>query len=373
MITFLLFEQLAIMYSKNVALIFALTLTTFTQASPVQITTREQESGNSVVARDPKFKLSSILKGAASLAGIALPLLGGVAAQSVDIEVPSNTTNSTLLSPNITSLSSANLKSLETRDPKFKFSSILKGAASLAGIALPLIGSIGAQSTQSADIQVPTNATNSTLLGPNITSLGSANLKSLDARDPKFKFSSILKGAASLAGVALPLLGLGTSTQSTQSVNTEAPSTNGTKTNTTLSAALTPFVARRSEEATFLLTAFRDDIVLANPVTVSSPAIGSTASISLECGNVLVTLLQQEAFACNFGLPSDMPAGTLTGQNPGQALSFEVSGDCVGVEFNVINTCADCVAPLTVDCHGTVDGSDNDVELCVSGSTLVEC
>lgn len=370
------------MYSKNVALIFALALTTLTQASPVSITTREQESENSVVARDPKFKFSSILKGAAPLGGIALPLLGvgatsaqsAQSAQSVDIEVPSNAANSTLLSPNITSHSAVNLKSLDARDPKFKLGSLLKGATSLAGIALPLVGSlVGTQSTQSADIEVPTNTTNSTLLNPNITSLSAANLKSLDARDPKFKFSSILKGAASLAGIALPLLGVGASTQSTQSVDTEAPSTNGTKTNTTLNAALSPFVARRSEEPTFLLTAFRDDVVLANPITVQSPAIGDTATISLECGNVLVTLLQQEAFSCNIELPSDMPTGTLTGQNPGQALSFEVSGDCVGVEFNVTNTCADCVAPLTVDCHGTVDGSDNDVELCVSGSTLVEC
>lgn len=68
-----------------------------------------------------------------------------------------------------------------------------------------------------------------------------------------------------------------------------------------------------------------------------------------------------------------MSSGTLTGENPGQALSFEVSGDCVGVEFTATNNCADCIAPLSVDCHGTVDGTDNDVELCAAGSTLAEC
>ncbi|CAG8979539.1 hypothetical protein HYALB_00004992 [Hymenoscyphus albidus] len=129
-----------------------------------------------------------------------------------------------------------------------------------------------------------------------------------------------------------------------------------------------------TDEATFTLSAFRNNVSIAE--TVSFPHtlnLGVPATLALDCGNIAVTLRQFEAFTCDFKLPSNMPNATLTGENPGQSLSFEVAGDCVGVEFKVTNDCADCPTPLNVDCQGNVDGTDNEVALCATGSTLAKC
>ncbi|CAG8975082.1 hypothetical protein HYALB_00009945 [Hymenoscyphus albidus] len=331
------------MHSKNIALVFALTLSTLTEASPVApnarfaLKERDQESTKAIVAREP-FKFGKILKGAGSLlgfAGFALPFLS----QSVPtIEVPSNVT----VPCNMTA--SSNVTASHFRK---------HGGHGKKNHTRPF----------TKPFRPGHKKHNDTTLSP---------IKiyhpSLAVREPKFKFGKIAKGAGALLGLSalLPFLSGNMGAQSLDGDASPSNSTaaiNGTRTHN----------HRRSDESNLMLAAFRDDIIIADPIVMMSPSVGSSVSIKLDCGDILVTLLQQQAFTCSFGLPADMPAGTLTGQNPGKAVSFEVPGACKGTDFGVVNTCKDCAAPAIVDCHGTVGASANQVELCVNGSDLAEC
>lgn len=76
--------------------------------------------------------------------------------------------------------------------------------------------------------------------------------------------------------------------------------------------------------------------------------------------------------------PSTLPAGTFTGAPAAGHFTLQVPGSCSGAvtQVSAANICTGCgdigEIPNLIDCHGKEDGKDN-VNVCVSGTTLVEC
>lgn len=111
---------------------------------------------------------------------------------------------------------------------------------------------------------------------------------------------------------------------------------------------------------------------------VDNAVDGSVGTVVLDCGTITATVVQAKPVTCNFMLPATMPSGTFTGTPGAGFYSISVPGSCAGIVEEVgvfieATGAGDIGESPNLDrCVGGTNGHD-DINLCVSGTTLVDC